>query len=398
MGRELINATVDGARGHSGTDLVDYGDEGNSGTLFVGHGRNLGLWYLGLEGSYADSNTAVNHYKTKDDAQSIELDAGPEYAIDARLGRHLPGQNLVYLRLGRSYRQVDTYNAVNNQPAGAHDDEKWRHGNRYGLGTDIPLSHNSFLRLDYGLTQSKAYDVSYTDNAGDPAQANYEPESRTFTLGLGWRPSTAPIAAVDTRQQQGFYAALMAGDNSLSSAADGIHNDGGTSSDFYGDFGGNGHLSLTPVIGYALEANPWQLALELEADALRDGWQHDRDPSGRDFGVEQQSNLAASARLGYRLNNGALMFATAGVDRARFKTTWDKGNNSENQVSRDDEVWGWHLGVGAELPLGERTALRLDYTETDYDDYSFTTEHGNADDMTFDNRRSHFRVGLNVYF
>jgi hypothetical protein len=42
--------------------------------------------------------------------------------------------------------------------------------------------------------------------------------------------------------------------------------------------------------------------------------------------------------------------------------------------------------------------VRLDYTYTDYNSYSFVTSQGAADSIEFDNDESLFRLGLGIRF
>ena len=103
-------------------------------------------------------------------------------------------------------------------------------------------------------------------------------------------------------------------------------------------------------------------------------------------------------RGGYVLDSGSMLYARLGRARTRFNTTWVKGENRLNDVDRDDTVSGTRLGVGAELPISQSVFARLDYSYTDYDSYDFTTSHGSADSMKFDNRETLFRLGLGVRF
>ena len=396
--REMARVGVFSPKGENGVDEGEYANSGLGRGIFIGYGTYYNRWYLGIEGDYEHSTTDIDHAKDKLGAQTIEVASGDSAGIDVRLGYALPGSNLVYVRLGRVRSEFDTYNAFSGSPAGAYDDTDTVWGSRYGIGADIPLSDRLFLRLDYSHANYDDYNVSYSDSLGKVGTTDYDPERSTFRVGLGWNMQETAVARVDTGLHEGFYGALLIGESALHSSASGIHRDQGGTSTFGGDFGSLGATSLNPLFGYAVAFNRWQLALEVEADALRSGWNHVRYPGGRNFSVEQKSRYGAGVRLGYRLNNGTLVFALAGVDRARFNTDWLKGENSNTAVARDDEVWGKRFGLGAEIPMGQRTVLRLDYSESDYDAYSFVTTQGQPDEMTFDNDRAQFRIGMSYFF
>ena len=97
-------------------------------------------------------------------------------------------------------------------------------------------------------------------------------------------------------------------------------------------------------------------------------------------------------------DSGSLLYARAGAVKTRFNTAWIKGGNRQNDIERDDNVWGNRIGVGAEVPLTETSSIRFDYTYTNYDSYDFTTSHGSPDTMEFDNEETLFRMGLSVSF
>lgn len=396
--RDVLGADVWGARGEQGWDRGEYADMGFGGAVFAGYGTFFGPWYLGLESDYESSGLEVNHGKDKPDAQTLSFAGEHNTGLDLHLGRLLPGGNLIYARLGRVRSSFETYNTLNDYPAGAYNDTDAVWGMRYGVGADVPLNDHVFLRLDYGVTGYDDYDLHFLDELGAVQTAEYSPERSVFRVGLGWRPNPHDIESVNTERQQGFYAALLLGNGALQSSATGVHQEQGGSYPFGGGFGATGEASLTPVIGYAWVSSPWQLALEFEADATGNEWRHERYPGGRNFNVEQKARYGAGVRLGYRLDNGTLLYLLAGADRARFNTEWVKGSSPDTVVERDDEVWGRRFGVGTEIPLGQQTALRIDYTETDYDSYKFITTQGQPDQMTFDNQHTQFRIGLSHFF
>jgi len=67
------------------------------------------------------------------------------------------------------------------------------------------------------------------------------------------------------------------------------------------------------------------------------------------------------------------------------------GNDTDNYVDRDDTKSGTRLGLGAEIPLNKRSFARLDYSYTEYDDYSVDYVTG-VD--SFDNSEAVVRLGV----
>jgi opacity protein-like surface antigen len=142
----------------------------------------------------------------------------------------------------------------------------------------------------------------------------------------------------------------------------------------------------------------FRLGIEGEYAGNHAGWDHVRSPTGRSFSADLKEETAYSARLGYELASGALLYARYGVACARFVTTWVKGGNRDNDIERDDRKDGQRWGIGMELPLGSHGLLRSEYSYTRYDDYTFTTSHDAADTMSFKHRVGAFRVGVGVNF
>lgn len=390
-------AHVDGARGDTGTDVADYGDVAQSMGLFLGYGWRLNDWYLGLEGEYEDSSSAIYHQKSKDDAQTISLTTNDTLGAGVRLGHVLPGGTLIYGRLGLLKTRFDTYNKVNNQTVG-YDDSDTQNGIRYGVGTDLPLSPHAFLRLDYSLTDYDEYAVDYLDNGGTPTTAYYNNDDSIFRVGLGWYfdkqfEQSTPVQV----DHDGFYAGIHLGQGSLGSNASGVHQETGVESDFTGDFAADTGLNLGGYLGYGATFQQFYLGVEAEAEASDAEWNHVRQPGGRTFAVEKKGSYGLGIRAGYVLDSGALLYTRIGMVKARFNTDWLKGNTN-NHVNRDDDVWGQRIGIGAETPLTDHVYLRFDYSYTDYDTYAFTTSHSNADSMAFDNEESLFRLGTTIVF
>lgn len=77
-------------------------------------------------------------------------------------------------------------------------------------------------------------------------------------------------------------------------------------------------------------------------------------------------NLALGVRAGLASGN-ALFYAKGGISRGRFRVSYDDGIDGSS--ARDGRT-GFHLGVGAELKLSDRSYLKAEYIRTNYNDYN----------------------------
>ena len=177
-----------------------------------------------------------------------------------------------------------------------------------------------------------------------------------------------------------------------------MHQEEGTTSVFSGDFAGQDGLAGGVFLGYGITHQKWHFAIEADVETSGADWKHVREPNGRNFSVEKKGSYGLAGRVGYQLDNGSLVYFRAGKVKSKFNTDWTKGNNSEADIERDDNVWGNRFGVGTELPLTDHVSVRFDYSYTDYESYHFTTAHGKPDTMKFDNDEALFRVGISVNF
>ncbi len=380
-----------GPRGAHGLDEGEYGESGDGTGLFVGYGHSFDRWYLGIEAEADRASTDVSHRKDKVQSITLDIDRGDSYALNLRGGYHLPGGELVYLRLGRVRTEFDTLLLQNDAPQDAVNKRFDQNGTRLGVGADVSVNSRLFVRMDYSHTAYDAFDAG--TESMDPAESY-------FRLGLGWQldeadHSLSPAEAIDP---SGFYAGASLGHQALTSAADGIHNDSGGTSDFYGDFGHAAGFTGGTFAGWGARWGRWYGGVEATAETSTADWTHRREPTGRNFSVEKQETWGFGLRGGYQLASGALLYVRTDRVRTRFGTRWSKGGNRSADIDRDDRVDGNRIGVGAQLPLTRTLFMRLDYSYTDYDDYGFVTTHGQPDSMRFENGETLFRLGLGTLF
>ena len=396
LSHDTLNLHTKGSR-NAGFDVAQYSNSGVGAGLFAGYGLSWGRWYAGLEGGYDNSRANIYHNKSKSNSRTIDVDKDDSFLLALRGGYQLTTGPLVYARLGTARTQFSHYATINDSPAFADSDDHTQNGGVYGLGSDIPVNENVFVRLDYSYTDYDSFDV----NVGNPAQSErFSPRENVFHLGLGWQfDGLGGKSQKQDINHTGLYAGAHLGHGAMQSDTTGTHYDGGSGPfSFSSDFGDNSASTAGVFLGYGATINNFYIGLEAELEDSNAKWDHERSPTGRNFSVEKMGTSGLSLRGGYVLRNGSLLYAHVGRARTRFNTTWVKGGNRLNDVDRDDTVTGTRVGVGAELPITQAVFLRLDYSYTDYDSYEFVTSHGNVDNMQFDNSESLFRLGLLVRF
>lgn len=391
-----------GSRGDGGLDISPHGADGLGEVLFFGYGRQFGRWYLGIEAEGETSQADWAFSKSKPDARSSSLDKGDSYGLGLRGGYVVDNGSLLYLRAGRVKTRFDSFYTINDLVAAAGNRDDRQSGNRLGLGADMPAGERLFLRMEYVYSDYDAYRVAYRDDDGATSE-RFAVEEGQLRLGLGWRLGAAPTAVALRPAVRGFYSGAQIGHGGVDSRLEGRHSESGEalfSQPYAGDFAGLGGI-YGVFLGYGRDFGRWYAGLEAEIDTADIDWMHRRDTrgaGGRDFSVEKKSDYGIALRLGYSLPSGTLLYGRAGPVRGRFNTTWAKGNNPDANIERSYKADGIRYGVGAEIPLGTLTFVRLDYTRTRYDSYRFTTGHGSPDEMQFENRESLFRLGLGWRF
>ena len=399
LGYDAFHIRTDG-EGGSGANRADYGDRDAEAGLFAGYGIDLSHWYLGVELDASKNRVDINHSEDKPDGRSLSAEHEHSYGLTARLGYTVPNGVLLYGRAGAVRSKLKVDYKVNNLPENAVDESTNQTGIRYGFGADVPASERLFVRLDYSYTNFDSYEADVVTEV-----EKLDPDQNLFRLGLGWRfggaadkkSGAAPV------ERNGFYAGTHVGHGSLNSDLTGTHFEGSGAGlsgpfDFDGDFGAQTGVTGGVFAGYGLTWRRWYAGLEAELEMSTAKWKQRRASGGRNFSLEKKDTSGLSLRGGYLLDNGTLLYLRAGGVDTRFNTEWDRGNNADNDVDRDDTKFGTRVGLGAEIPLNKHSFARLDYTYTNYENYNFVTSHSSPDDMEFANSETLFRLGLGVQF
>lgn len=172
------------------------------------------------------------------------------------------------------------------------------------------------------------------------------------------------------------------------------------------DIKGN-QISL--IAGYNFQAN--RLVLGLEGDAnfgkIKDAQTVVDGPFSFAGKAESGSYYSVRARIGFTPTENLLLFGTAGPAWGTLSTSTIitapsvLGPSSPfKAVDGEESVDGYILGIGGDYQLGERTRIRLEYSELYFNGVKFTEKFPGFPDSQFstDNASSFVRTGVTFSF
>lgn len=391
-------------------DQGQFADMGILSGLFIGYGRTLDKhFYLGAEAEFDRTDTEILHNHVNDTLFSIGQDNS--FSLAVRPGFVLDNGALLYGRVGwASTKFTDSIQTVDSSGTSvdgvtyAVNQDKTLSGFRLGLGTDIPMGNNLFMRMDYAYTNYGSYSTPvYNDVNTLLRNDSVDISGGTFKLGVGWNfganDTSDKVVFVNPSYLDGMYVGAIIGHGALTSKIHALHGDGTV---LDADFGRDGFTGGA-FLGYGKTFKHWYLGAELEAEASTFGWSHDRQTSGatggRDFYVNKKGGFGESIRLGYVLKNGTLVYGRVGRVETKFTSQYIKGSAGHNNwVDQDNTLVGSRIGLGAEVPFDKSLFMRMDYSYTNYGPYSFTTGSSTPDVVTYNNDESLFRFGLGYHF
>lgn len=395
-------------------DNGEFSDTGILAGLFAGYGKMLDKhFYLGLEAEYDRSSDELDHDHIND--LYFAIGQTDSFALSIRPGYMLDNGALFYGRLGwASTNFSNQVRAVDDTTAIAYtvDEDKRMDGFRLGLGTDVPMGNNLFMRMDYAYTQYHDYSIPVYNSTGTLLHNDtVDMSNGAFKLGLGWNfggsESPAQVASVNPDYLDGLYVGAMIGHGAINSELDTLHNAGSTDitkpeTRLVATFGNEGFTGGA-FLGYGHTFGQWYLGAELEAEAATFGWHHDRTVSGeggRDYYVHKKGGFGESIRLGYVLKNGSMLYGRVGRVETKFNSLYLRGASSGNPkyIDQDNDLLGCRVGLGTEIPFNKSLFMRMDYSYTNYESYGFITGHGDPDIVTYNNDESLFRFGLGYHF
>lgn len=374
-----LGTELNGPRGAGGNLNADFGNSGFAGGAFAGYGATIQGWYVGFELDGDGSEAGWAHQRVPG-GRTFGVDKGPSVAGTIRFGRWLPGGALVYARAGLAYAEFDSF--YRTASGRLFEQTDGRFGARVGAGLEFLLSERLFGRFDYSVTDYRDYDVVYT-NAFD----NFDNTELLARFGIGYRLQSAPDGHDDHGPPPSFsgaYVGAQVGYETLETVNTGPRQAGSVLTADRADHG----AAVGLFGGYGLTVGDFYFGAELDGGLSAAGWQIARDPTGRVYSVDKDESYGVSARLGYVLPFGTMIYARAGVVRTTVNTKYAFAGVA---VDQDDTLTGLRLGGGVETPLTDALFLRFDYTHTSYD--SYTVNYGAGID-TFDNEDNTVLVGV----
>ncbi|WP_135080379.1 outer membrane beta-barrel protein [Terasakiella sp. SH-1] len=322
-----------------------------------GHGPEASLM-VGYTGFYdrfvwgGEIEHAISKDRASGDKEYVpslhEIEIKRRTALTGKFGYLLDESVSVYgeagLAIGRFFFNERSINQT---------EHKTRYGVTWGLGTDVALSDNLSLNLEYNRTNFQNYTFH--------ARTFESIENNLFKVGVKYAFGGD---AASVKQDpvigkfDGFYAGASLGyggtdyDAKTNEANNPENMLGGVSTE-YGLKG-----------GYGLTLNDFYLGGELAyAYTPKDDFQY---LSANTVSMVRRNEYSALARLGYKLSDRTLPYILAGVSRAEF----DQGKGSNSEMHR----WlnGVTFGLGLEYFLTENVSARIETKHTKFEDFEYT--------------------------
>lgn len=113
--------------------------------------------------------------------------------------------------------------------------------------------------------------------------------------------------------------------------------------------------------------------------------------------LEAGTSYGVGLLAGFNITEATSLYGRLGYQRTNFELT-ESYNDSfygSESVSGDEDLNGVRYGVGIETALTPTVALRLDWSQTQYSDYSETYE---GETFKIDPTESQFQVGVSYRF
>ncbi|WP_345792608.1 outer membrane beta-barrel protein [Thauera sp. JM12B12] len=192
VGHGGIDSSLTGSLSGDAGALTDaysgaFGALGGTYGFFTGYGVDLGRWYAGIEIEIDESRIGWQHLRETrgSGGRDFSVDKKGDYGLALRLGYTLGDGALLYARAGAVRGRFDTTWVRGSNLANHVDRSDTLSGVRVGLGAEIPLGREAFVRLDY--TRTRYADYGFVTTHAAPDQIRFENRESLFRLGWGVR-------------------------------------------------------------------------------------------------------------------------------------------------------------------------------------------------------------------
>jgi len=167
----------------------------------------------------------------------------------------------------------------------------------------------------------------------------------------------APASAPEGKEFQGVKILAVTGIDHVTNA---INNQTG--------------LSYGGVVGYDYQAGKAVFGVEGEIDgSTAKDCASNFITAGDRVCVKAGRDLYAGVRAGVVVGNKALLYVKGGYANGRISSTYTL-NNSTNKFSQNLD--GWRVGTGVELPVAKNMLVRVEYRYTNYSDTDIARHQG----------------------
>lgn len=267
-----------------------------------------------------------------------------------------------------------------------------------GFGLQYDLTRKLFIGADYSFSHRN----SDVEVIGDPDGNDYYRHQFIVSIGArlypvkedplkGFSNALEQMYSVN-KPPQGFYLGGLVSYGATATKASEVRLHGGSSR---AEFGSDG-FSAGIFSGYSVNHERWVYGLEIEAEDSDLEWKHEKKKNeSRTFSVKQNEGLGASARLGYAMLDGSVLYGRIGFIKTRFDTSYTINATTQDFYSETETLTGLRLAVGLDVPLTEQWFWRMETTYTNYESYD-----PEAADFSekFEPEESFFSFGLGWHF
>lgn len=270
------------------------------------------------------------------------------------------------------------------------------------FGMRYHLSPRWYLDGEYSVQVRNSDTQEDINNPASPQGLNDYGRNQ-FLLTLGtllypvkrstyWDALSGEALSFTGAEWSGLYLGAQLGHDTLNLQTQGGRDQGIDISDYSDSSSSSGLFA-----GYGKSRGPWYAGVEIEyEDSNVDIYHRKSKLSSRTLDLSKGDSYGIGLRAGYQLNTGPLIYARLGAVSTDFDVYMTVNDRTDSAYDDAPEKTGTRLGIGTDIPISDRLFARLDYTHTDYGDFSGSVLDSNDDLQVerFSPREDLFRIGL----